>query len=201
VKMTRADNSHHRVEIRGARVLLRDPRPEDVEARIRWVTVEIAWQEWDAPWEGLALVPPERVEEVRSGMLKAMAEPLATPRTSLYVERVGGPLLGDVSRYRDQADGVTRVGINICESAYWGGGLGAEALRLWIGYLFENLDVDRLGSATWSGNLRMIRCAEKCGFVLVERATGVREVRGRKYDALKFVLTRGRWADGEAARG
>jgi RimJ/RimL family protein N-acetyltransferase len=182
--------------IRGERVLLRDPRPEDAEARVRWVTVETAWQEWDAPWEGPSLVPPERAEQHRRKLREQKPEPPPTPRKRLYIERIGGPVLGWVGRYTDQADGTIRLGLDICESAYWGQGLGTEALRLWVGYLFDNLDVDRLGTATWSGNERMIRCAEKCGFVIVEREPGVREVRGRKYDALKFVLTRERWAEG-----
>jgi len=184
------------VIVRGQRVLLRDPRPEDVEARIRWATVETAWRDWDAPWEGKSVLPAEQAEEWRRRALARTGEALPTPRTKLYVERIGGPLLGWVGRYVDKADGTTRLGVDICESAYWGRGLGTEAFRLWIDYLFAHLDVERLGTATWSGNARMVRCAEKCGFVVEQRTPDAREVKGRKYDALKFVLTRARWADG-----
>jgi RimJ/RimL family protein N-acetyltransferase len=184
--------------IPGERVLLRDPRPEDVEARIRWMTVETAWEDWDAPWERKPLVSPERAEAWRRRALTGAGDEPATPRTRLYIELIGGPVLGWVSRYVDKADGTVRLGIDICESAYWGRGLGTEALRLWIGYLFSELDVDRLGTATWSGNERMVRCAEKCGFLAEQRTPDGREVRGRKYDALKFVLTRERWAEGAA---
>ena len=58
------------------------------------------------------------------------------------------------------------VGIDICESDSWGRGIGTEALKLWIGYLFSNLEIDTVGIGTWSGNERMIRCGEKLGFVL-----------------------------------
>ena len=37
------------METRSERVILRDPREEDTEARIRWLTVATEWGEWDAP--------------------------------------------------------------------------------------------------------------------------------------------------------
>lgn len=183
------DNAHDQVEVRGERVVLRDPRPEDVEARLRWTTVEVAWQDWDAPWYGKSVTSPERVHEAR----RAISEDIRkrVPKNRLWVERIGGPLLGWVNSYHhDENDRSIWVGINIAESAFWCQGLGTEALRLWIGYLFESLDLRRVRLGTWSGNHRMVRCAEKCGFVLVERRRGVREVRGQRYDGLEFELTR-----------
>jgi len=179
------------IELRGERVVLRDQRPSDVDARLRWLTTEIEWGYWDAPWEGNDPLPPERVEEVRRGMLDAMRNPLPTPRTRLFVELVNGPLIGWVNSYdHDPVDRSVWVGIDICESAQWGRGLGTEALRLWIDYLFANLDLERIRMATWSGNERMIRVAEKLGFVLEERVPDAREVRGRRYDKVQFALTK-----------
>jgi RimJ/RimL family protein N-acetyltransferase len=189
------------VEIRGERVILRDPLPEDADASIRWATVETEWQNWDAPWEGFEVVPPERIEQSRASHLARIAEPLPTPRKTLWVQLIGGPLLGWVSRYHDDPDDrSTWVGINTCESAYWNQGLGTEALRLWLGYLFANLKwqeasscptqvgLRRIRMGTWSGNGRMVRCAEKCGLRLVSRSVGLRQVRGRRYDGLEFEL-------------
>jgi len=179
------------VEVRGERIVLRDQRPSDVDARLRWLTVETEWGEWDAPWEGNDPLPAERIDEVRRGMLEAMQNPLPAPRTRLFVELIGGPLLGWVSYYdHDPADRCVSVGIDICEPAFWGKGLGTEALRLWMDYLVANLDLQRIRMATWSGNERMVRVAEKLGFVLVERVPDAREVRGRRYDKVQFVLTR-----------
>jgi RimJ/RimL family protein N-acetyltransferase len=50
--------------------------------------------------------------------------------------------------------------------------------------------VDALYTQTWSGNTRMIRCAEKLGFVECNRYVGIREVEGKAYDALTFRLER-----------
>ncbi len=182
-------------EVRGNRVRLRDPRPEDVEARLRWATVETEWQNWDAPWAG----PVEELVEARvskdtANIAASIAQPLPSPRRQLWVERIGGPLLGWVSQYQyDPEARVIYVGIDICEPAYWNQGLGTEALCLWIDYLFESLDLRRIRLGTWSGNRRMVRCAEKCGFVLVGRTVANREVRGERYDGLEFRLLREEW--------
>jgi RimJ/RimL family protein N-acetyltransferase len=187
------------VRIEGKRIVLRDPRPEDVEARVRWETVEIEWQNWDAPWEGPPPTPVEALTEARvkkyaAGIAASIAQPLPSPRKRLWVERIGGPLLGWVNQYHyDPEARVIHVGICIGESAYWNQGLGTETLPLWIDHLVKELDLTCVRTATWSGNHRMVRCAEKCGFALVERRVGVREWQGRKYDALQFRLTREEW--------
>lgn len=183
------------VRITGHRLLLRDPLREDVEAQLRWSTVETEWQDWDGPWEGKVVTAPERVEAARHRIRENIAQPLPEPRAQLWVQAIAGPLLGWVSHYHhDPAARLTYAGIDICESAYWGQGLGTEAFQLWIEYLFTHYDLVAVRTATWSGNVRMIRVAGKCGFLLVESNVGNREVRGETYDGLKFELTRDRWA-------
>jgi RimJ/RimL family protein N-acetyltransferase len=187
------------VEIQGRRVLLRDPRPEDVEARVRWAMSETEWQNWDAPWEGpppptAEEITEERVRKCAANIAADIAKELPSPRKRLWVEHIGGPLLGWVNQYHHDPEArVIHVGIDICESAYWNQGLGTEALLLWIDYLVNELDLTCVWTATWSGNKRMVRCAEKCGFALAERLVGVREWQGRKYDGLEFRLTREEW--------
>ncbi len=46
--------------------------------------------------------------------------------------------------------------------------------------------VDELYTQTWSGNVRMLRCAEKLGFIECDRDVGIREIDGEKYDGLTF---------------
>jgi RimJ/RimL family protein N-acetyltransferase len=178
------------VRVEGKRVVLRDPRPEDVEARVRWETVEIEWQNWDWPCEGpVEALTEARVKKYAASIAASIAQPLPSPRKRLWVERIGGPLLGWVNQYHyDPEARVTWVGIDICESAYWNQGLGTEALLLWIDYLVESLDLECLRLGTWSGNQRMVCCAEKCGFVVDKVNSGSREVRGKRYDGLEFVL-------------
>jgi len=120
------------------------------------------------------------------------------PRNQLWIERIEGPLLGWVSSYHhDESDRSIWVGINIAESAFWNQGLGTEALRLWIGYLFQGLDLRRVRLGTWPGNVRMVRVAEKCGFRLENRRPGARQVRGECHDGLEFRLLREEWEAGK----
>jgi RimJ/RimL family protein N-acetyltransferase len=192
------------VQIAGERVMLRDPVPEDFEARCRWYTIETAWQDWDAPWEGKSVSPPgppEEHEAARRRFLEKLVQPPPTPRTQLWVQVIGGPLLGWVNRYHhDPVARTVFIGIDICESAYWHQGLGTEAFKLWRDYLVVRLDLTTIHTATWSGNVRMVRVAEKCGFALTDRNVGNCEVRGEKYDGLTFALTRERWMELEGAR-
>ena len=182
------------MEIRGPRVVLRDGRPEDAEARLRWVTVELAWADWDAPWEAWEPVTPERVAKARASYEADVAEPPEAPRGRLFVELADGPLLGWVNQYHhDRANRTTLVGIDLCESAYWGQGLGTEALGLWTEYLLREADLHRVGAETWSGNERMMRLADRLGFTLEGRLRETVEVRGRRYDSLKYGLLHHEW--------
>ncbi|MBR6826241.1 MAG: GNAT family N-acetyltransferase [Oscillospiraceae bacterium] len=81
------------------------------------------------------------------------------------------------------------VGIDICEPDAWGKGVGVNALRAFIQYYFEH-GIDTIYTQTWSGNVRMLRCAEKLGFTECNRNVGTREVNGQKYDALTFKVNK-----------
>lgn len=81
------------------------------------------------------------------------------------------------------------IGIDICDPDVWGNGIGTSALRAFINYYFEHA-VDELYTQTWSGNVRMLRCAEKLGFVECNRNVGTRKVGGQKFDGLTFRLKR-----------
>jgi RimJ/RimL family protein N-acetyltransferase len=187
------------IRIMGERLLLRDPHVEDVYAWVRWSTVDTAWQDWDAPWEGKGLMAPE--EAMRVGLTSSFVRwPLPTPRRTLWIQMIGGPLLGWTNSYHhDPAERTIFIGIDICESAYWGQGLGTEAFRLCMDYQFAQPGLACLCAATWSGNVRMVRVAEKCGFSLTNREVGKREVRGGRYDGLTFALTREQWMERKGA--
>lgn len=49
---------------------------------------------------------------------------------------------------------------------------------------------DELYTQTWSGNVRMLRCAEKLGFVECNRNVATRQLDGKTYDGLTVRLER-----------
>ena len=181
-------------------IVLRDMIESDIEDYVRWFTVEREWENWDAPWEKEDTnAEAERKRwteryESRKNLLDDVR------RYRLEIEW-NGRHIGWVSSYPidenyewlgEIKDGQTvhrAIGIDICERDMWGHGIGTNALRAFMNYYFEN-GMDELYTQTWSGNVRMIRCAEKLGFVECNRNIGTREVDRQKYDGLTFRLER-----------
>jgi len=161
--------------------------PGDVERHVRWLTEETSWSDWDAPWEVLPATDPEAI---RAKLLIQADRPRRDPRVRMELCTAEGVHVGRVNCY-PLRDDQTRLaaGIGIRESGHWGRGVGRDAFALWCGYLLVAHDLPAIHCETWSGNERMIRVAERCGFLETRRRVGIRQVRGGRYDALRFAAT------------
>ena len=182
-------------------IILRDMTEEDIEDYIRWNTVETDWANWDAPWEALPDLLTFNPEEYRKKELEKLAKPKDKIRWGFEIETVKGEHIGAVSSYmmnenfewipaKDIKPGdkaFRAVGISICESSFCEKGFGTKALAAFINYYFENGEAE-IFTQTWSGNIRMIKCAEKLGFEECRRKKDLRLVRGEHYDGLTFRL-------------
>lgn len=189
------------MEIKYGKILLRDTKESDIDDEIRWNTVETQWALWDAPWEMEQWLPTFDPVKFRAEELEALKEPVSGFRWEMEVDTANGIHIGSVNTYlvdesyewislKNLKEGQRvfhTVGIEINESAYWSHGFGTQALAAYIQYHLDNGHQD-ICVQTWSGNLRMIRCAEKLGFHICKRKTGAREVRGEIYDGLTFCL-------------
>lgn len=187
-----------RKEIRYRDIVLRDIAPADIEPMIRWMTVETQWSDWDAPWESLEGFDPKAY---RWKIERELSQPMEDHRWSLMIDTADGTPIGKVNSYLiDEnfawisADDVKpgqkvyhTLGIDILASAFWGKGLGTQALAAWGKYHLDE-GIRDLYLQTWSGNVRMVRCAQRLGFEECYRRVGVRQVRGGSYDALTFRL-------------
>ncbi len=179
-------------------IVLRDMIESDIEDYVRWFTTQTEWSDWDAPWE-----PIESDEETERNSWREYYEavkdrPDDARRWKFEIEW-NGQHIGWVSAYciDDRFEWVVKaedgqtvhlaLGIDICESDVRGRGIGTNALRAFMNYSFEH-GFDELYTQTWSGNVRMLRCAQKLGFVECNRNVGIREVNGEKYDGLTFRL-------------
>lgn len=188
------------MEIKYENIVLRDMLESDIEDYVRWFTTETEWMNTDAPWE-----KEDSDEETERAGWREYYEavkdmPEKAIRWKFEIEH-NGRHIGWVSSYmidehfewiafdsiREGQTVHRAIGIDICESDAWNKGIGTNALRAFIQYYFRN-GFDTLYTQTWSGNTRMVRCAEKLGFVECDRRPGLREVDGKKYDALTFRL-------------
>lgn len=189
------------LEIRYRDIILRDMRESDIEDDIRWNTVETQWALWDAPWEMAEELAKFDPEQYRREQLKKLQAPREEFRWHFELDTADGVHIGAVNSYlidenwdwialRDVKPGQKTwrtLGIEINESRFWSKGLGTQAMTAFIRYYLEQ-GQQELCLQTWSGNVRMIRCAEKLGFVECNREIGFRKVRGGTYDGLTFCL-------------
>lgn len=182
-------------------IILRDMTEADIEDDIRWYTLETDWSNWDAPWEPLPDISD--TDAYRKKELLKLAEPKDKIRWGFEIETAEGNHIGTVSSYminenfewisvKDIKPGdkaFRTVGISICESSFCGKGFGTKALAAFVNYYLENGE-DEIYCQTWSGNIRMVKCAEKLGFEICKRKIDYREVNGKKYDGLSFRLSK-----------
>ncbi len=180
-------------------VNLRGWLANDVDHYVRWLT-QGEWLLLDAPWEGgktsMTTEDESRARERFVQQLNGGDESWAN-RRAVIATPDNTPLCW-VNRYGEKENPhVWFVGIDICEDAYLNRGLGTEALRLWIDHLFATSDVHKLGLETWSFNPRMIRVAEKAGFVYEGRQREVRKWQGEWLDLVLFGILREEWHGGK----
>lgn len=186
------------VQINYKNIILRDMTEADIEDYVRWFTIETEWSNTDAPWE--AIDSNEKNERISwHEYYDSVKELPDDVRRRKFEIEWNGRHIGWVSSYlidenyewvdtiKDGQTVYRTIGIDICEPDVWGNGVGTNALRAFINYYFDN-GASELYTQTWSGNVRMLRCAEKLGFRECNRNIGAREVNGQKYDGLTFRL-------------
>ena len=146
-------------------IFLRDTRLDDIETSLKWKT-NGQWRYFDSPWEGVdEKLTEEQEKEYRQRFKKFVEAPKEIPRKGAYVCVKDGTPIGFVTRYtKDRFADVLYLGIDICEDDYLEKGLGTQAMKAWVDYLFINSNIHKLEIHTWSMNPRMIRVAEKLGF-------------------------------------
>ncbi len=186
------------MEIKFENIVLRDMKKSDIEDYVRWFTTETEWMNWDAPWEKETLDADAERERWTKYYESVREMPDDVTRWKFEIEAEGRHI-GWVSSYLtdenyewvgEVKDGQTvhrTVGIGICESNLWGRHLGTNALGAFIRYYADH-GCKEIYTQTWSGNVRMIRVAEKLGFQECSRVKEECEVDGQKYDGLTFIL-------------
>ena len=189
------------LEISFRNIVLRDMVTGDIADEIRWITVETEWALWDAPWEMEVELPKFDPVSFTMEIMDKLQRPKEEPRWGFELDTVNGIHIGRINSYLidDNWDWIPLInvkfgqkvyrtlGLDICESRFCNRGLGKDALCAFIQYYLQHGETE-LCIQTWSGNLRMIRCAEKIGFMECSRKVDFRHVRGGTYDGLTFLL-------------
>lgn len=196
-----AEKKRGDVRIEGKKVVLRDVSESDIAALWYWhfECAEPEWMKWYTPFKKIEKSTKDEFFIEQTWDI-AQSYKLVVPK-KLAIE-VDGQFIGIVRRYWiDQSTNWLNIGICIYDPHYWSGGYGTEAFRLWIGYLFAQMDIVRLGISTWSGNERMIKLAKKQGMQHEGRIRKARLVNGRYYDSVNMGILREEWEQLEEKRG
>ena len=146
-----------------------------------------SWVEFNAPY--FAYSRPTLAEFKQKLFKRLMAGD-----TALLIE-IDGQMVGSVSYYwEDENTRWLEIGIAIYKPQQWSRGIGRKALPIWIDHLFATLEIERVGLTTWSGNPRMVACAQAIGMQIEARLRKVRYYGGVYYDSIKLGVIRDEWS-------
>jgi len=200
--MSKDSNQEYEIIAKGELVMLRPILVTDRAHWDRWQT-QGEWRSLDAPW---AQTPPEEKKEKESGKKESNTQddPAPKPQASIQDDEVpkrraviatlDDKPLGWVNRYGGKKNpSVWFVGISIAEDGYLNRGFGSEALKLWVNHLFANSEYHKLCLDTWSFNPRMMRVAEKVGFVAEGFQREMQFWQGEWLDFMHYGMLREEW--------
>ncbi|QKS72541.1 GNAT family N-acetyltransferase [Paenalkalicoccus suaedae] len=143
------------------------------------------WKKWDAPYFAHKAIPFETYMEKQHTLVN---------QEDYWLIEVSDKIIGTVSYYWEhEPSRWLEMGIGIYDSAYWSGGYGTRALKLWIEHLFATMPLVRVGYTTWSGNYRMVKVGEKLGMTMEARLRKCRYYNAEYYDSIRMGLLREEW--------
>lgn len=179
------------VIIRGNAVSLRRRTVADIQLFLNWRRLDCQANRLDAPWDQIS-----SDEEYAAKAVLSIEKEAAGRISRAIIVDSEGTAIGSVNAYGDKECAESRnVGIAIYDDSRLGRGLGTEAFRMWIGYLFSAQNLHRVGLETWSFNPRMARVAEKVGFKFEGLEREVRFWEGQWLDKLHYGLLASEWRD------
>ena len=146
-----------RPTLRGQRVLLRSPIPEDKADRLRCGRNK----DFRRMVGGDTRTnPPFTAADADHWYSQTAEDPLR------WVIEFEGHAIGGVQLHSlNETDQRARFAIGIFDAACWQQGLGTEATRLLLAHAFDGLFLHRVDLRVLDFNHRAIACYEKCGFV------------------------------------
>ena len=173
--------------IQGNKVRLRAVESSDLPKLWRWRNDEEVMYYWTVPGFTISLAELEH-RFTRA----AEAHPGRVPQgRDFIIETKEGVAIGSiVYRYLDDRHRRAEVIIQLGEKDYWGKGYGTDAMMAFLGYLFRELNLNRVHLHTQDYNPRAIRCYEKCGFVKEGRLRQWYFVKGRYHDCYIMSILR-----------
>ena len=169
------------VELRGARIILRDKRIEDAEQDYIWRS--------DQELASLDAAFPLTMSYDR--FLKLAQDQMRYPTPGSHhfaTETLDGKFIGNCMYYDlDSVKMQAELGIVIGDRDYWSNSYGYDAVTTLLDHCFNERKMERVYLHTLEWNKRAQRCFEKCGFV------PVKPVRRMSHDFILMEVFREDW--------
>lgn len=178
-----------------ANIVLRELDIKDLEDYLFWNHPSREFHKYNGPYYGRKSEEElkDYVEELRAALLKG--EKNALNNKKLIADKATDKIIGQVNWYWKSEETLwLEVGIVIFNENYWGRGLGYSALKMWIDEIFEEKpELVRIGLSTWSGNLRMMKLAEKMGLKKEAVYRKARIVNKEYFDSISYGILKEEW--------
>lgn len=169
------------VELRGARIILREKRLEDAEQDYIWRS--------DPELARLDAAYPLTMSYDR--YLKIFQDQVNFPTPGSHhfaTVTLDGKFIGNCMYYDlDSVNLEAELGIVIGDRDHWGNAFGYDAVTTLLDYMFTVKELKRVYLHTLEWNERAQRCFTKCGF------NTVRPVRRMSHDFLLMEVLRADW--------
>lgn len=171
--------------LRGDKISLEPPQPEDSGARVRWFADQRVARFYTSP--GVPIEAQDRSSAERV----ARDESVVLWRIALDGRAIGNSTLFNIDRLNRHAGSSMMIG----ERSLWGRGFATEAVRLRTAFAFNELGLVRLESTSLVVNVGMHRALERSGYRKIARRRRHDFVDGSWHDDYVFELLRQDWVD------
>lgn len=178
-------------------VILRSLKVEDLPAYYRMNHPSRKFHQFNGPYfKKMTLEELRNKVDCLEEQLKN-DNPKAFKNRKIIANQATNEIIGCVNWYwKSEETNWMEIGIVIFNEAYWGYGIGYKALKLWIDEIFNKFpSLVRLGLTTWSGNIGMMKLAEKLGFQKESCYRNARIVDGTYYDSVSYGILKNEWED------
>lgn len=176
-------------------IILRELEIKDLDDYLYWNHPSREFHKFNGPYYERSSEEELKVyiEELKELLLKGERNVLKNKE--IIVNKDTDEIIGQVNWYwKSQETLWMEVGIVIFNENYWGKGIGYTALKMWINKIFDgNPKFIRIGLTTWSGNLRMMRLAEKLGLKKEAVYRKARIVDNQYYDSVSYGILKEEW--------
>ena len=174
-------------------IKLRKLKLNDLKAYGYWKSPEHSYHSLNGPY--FKKDSKEEIENIIQGLKNEFLKGEDVLDNKRIISNNKNEIIGEVSWYwRSKETNWLEIGIVIFNENFWGKGIGYLALKLWINEVFnEKKELLRLGISTWSGNLGMIKLAEKLGMKKEAEYRKARIVNGEHFDSVSYGVLREEW--------